>query len=329
MSISPTSRQLLVLLADGRFHSGTELAAAVAVSRSAVWKHLQALADLGLELMAVSGKGYKLSRPLELLDRRLIEQCLDQSALACLRDIEIHDVITSTNSYLLDAAQRHCGSGMVCLAEYQSAGKGRRGRRWVSPFGHNVYLSILWHYQNGPASIAGLSLVVGLALAKVLRQAGIEEIGLKWPNDIYWRSRKLGGILIEVSGESGGPCHAVVGIGLNLYLPEPQGQVIDQAWTDLAQILGSASAERNRLVASLLNALLPLLAEFESKTLSGYLAEWRGFDCMLGKPALVSVGEQQFHGIVRGVDEQGMLLLEQIDGQLRRFASGEVSLKPT
>jgi BirA family biotin operon repressor/biotin-[acetyl-CoA-carboxylase] ligase len=319
---------LLSLLADGKFHSGTELAAALAISRSAVWKHLQALSELGIDLMAVSGKGYKLAQPLKLLERWQIESHLHESAAKLLQDIEVHDVIASTNSYLLERAHQNAMCGLVCLAEYQSAGKGRRGKTWISPFGHNIYLSILWHYQNGPASIAGLSLAIGVALVNALQQAGIDGVGLKWPNDIYWRGRKLAGILIEVSGESSGPCHAVIGLGLNLYLPESQGHNIDQAWVDLSQIMGNGQMiERNKLVALLLNQLLPTIADFETLTLAAYLTEWRRFDCMLGKPAAVSIGLQHFQGIVRGIDEQGMLLLEQADGQVRSFASGEVSLK--
>jgi BirA family biotin operon repressor/biotin-[acetyl-CoA-carboxylase] ligase len=327
MLISATTRQLLQLLADGQFHSGTELASTLNISRSSVWKHLQALSELGLEVIAVTGKGYKLPQPLQLLDKALIEAQLSPASSALLHDLEIHPVITSTNSHLLAAAAQHCGSGQACLAEYQSGGKGRRGKQWISPFGSNIYLSVLWRYQNGPAAIAGLSLAIGVAVVRVLRQLGIEEVGLKWPNDIYWRGRKLGGILIEVSGESGGPCHAVIGLGLNLYLPEQQAQAIDQAWVDMQQINPAAMPERNRLVALLLNQLLPILAEFEDCGLPMYLEEWRGFDCLVDKAVTLSFGEQRIQGVVRGVDDQGMLLLELDNGQLRSFASGEISLK--
>jgi len=315
------------LLADGQFHSGTELATALQISRSSVWKSLQALIELGLEVIAISGKGYKLPRPLQLLDKALIEAQLSPASEALLDDLEIHPLIISTNSHLLDAAARNAGSGRVCLAEYQSGGKGRRGKQWISPFGANVYLSVLWRYQNGPAAIAGLSLAIGVAVVRVLRQLGIDEVGLKWPNDIYWRGRKLGGILIEVSGESGGPCHAVVGLGLNLYLPAQPAQAIDQAWVDLHQIAVASMPERNRLTALLLDQLLPMLAAFEHCGLSAYLQEWRAYDCLQGKPVVLSFGEQRLQGVARGIDEQGLLLLELDDGQRRSFASGEISLK--
>jgi BirA family biotin operon repressor/biotin-[acetyl-CoA-carboxylase] ligase len=321
--------RLLDLLADGLFHSGTEMAQMLGISRSAVWKHLQVLEGLGLELMALSGKGYRLRRPLQLLRQQAIYQHLTLQAKDMISKLEIWPSIASTNTFLVDMAHRGIDSGRVCLAEYQTAGKGRRGRRWVSPFGHNIYLSVLWRYQNGPAAIAGLSLAVGVATVRALQLVGVEGLGLKWPNDIYWRERKLAGILIEVSGESGGPSHVVVGLGINLYLPPQHADTIDQAWVDLTHILGDeVMQQRNRIVALLLNELLPVVANFEEQRLECYLAAWRSLDCMLGKAAIVRIGEQAFSGRAAGVDEQGLLLLEDESGTVRSFASGEVSLRP-
>jgi len=334
MLISPALKQLLELLADGRFHSGTELASALAISRSAVWKQLQSLAELGLELVAVSGKGYKLQRPLQLLDQASISAHLEEPASAYVSEIEIHDLMPSTNSYLLERAQHNAVAGLVCLAEYQSAGKGRRGRQWVSPFGHNIYLSILWRYQGGPGALTGLSLAVGVAVVRALRALGIQDVALKWPNDILWQQRKLAGILIEVSGDSSGPCHAVIGLGLNLYLPPQQAATIEQSWVDLQQILAASAPvgtqiklERNHLVALLLNQLLPVIAGFETQGISDYLDEWRSYDGMQGKAVTLYIGQQAFHGTVQGIDNQGLLLLEDSDGQIKTLASGEVSFR--
>lgn len=327
MPISATSKALLALLADSRFHSGTHLASAMGISRSAVWKHLQALDSLGLVFTAVSGKGYRLLQPLELLDASQIYQSLSSKASELIQDLELHDVMASTNSHLMVRAQQNAPSGLVCLAEYQSEGRGRRGKSWVSPYGHNIYLSLLWRYQLGPSVLAGLSLAIGVGVIRMLRQLGINDVGLKWPNDIYWRGRKLAGILIEVSGESSGPCHAVIGLGLNVYLPTDQGHAIDQAWVDLLNILGSTCPSRNFLVASLLNNLLPIIAAYERQTARAYLDEWRSYDCMLGLPAVISMGNHQLHGIVRGVNDEGLLLMEDEAGDLRQFASGEISLR--
>ncbi|MGR8931630.1 MAG: bifunctional biotin--[acetyl-CoA-carboxylase] ligase/biotin operon repressor BirA [Gammaproteobacteria bacterium] len=328
MLISENIKRVLALLADGQFHSGTELARMMSVSRTSVWKHLQALADLGVEVVGVSGKGYKMQRPLHLLDVEQIDDYLDERAGALINRIDIHPLIHSTNAHLSETALHSQASGLVCLAEYQTAGKGRRGRRWISPFGHNIYMSILWHYADGPAAIAGLSLAVGVAVVKAIGKVGVKDIGLKWPNDIYWQGRKLGGILIEVSGESDGPCRAVIGLGVNIYLPARQAESIEQAWVDLRQILGdSVLSQRNRLVASLLNEMMPVIAGFDQQTLLDYVQQWRGFDCMQGRDAVIYIGQQRFEGVVKGIDDQGLLLLETDEGGVRAFASGEVSFR--
>lgn len=328
MLISETLKQLLQLLADGKFHSGTELSRALAISRSAIWKQLHALSELGVELTALSGKGYKLQQPLQLLDQHRIGGYLDQQTLQLIKRLEIHDAIHSTNSYLHELAGKGGESGLVCFAEFQAAGKGRRGRTWVSPFGHNIYLSILWRYQDGPAAIAGLSLALGVAVVRALRQLGIKDVGLKWPNDIYWQQRKLAGILVEVSGESSGPCHAVIGLGLNFYLSARQAENIDQPWIGLCSVLGeTACARRNELAALLLNHLMPVIADFENESIQDYADEWRSYDCMLGKAVNLFVGQQSHEGTIAGIDDNGLLLLKGGDGQMRAFASGEVSFR--
>jgi len=193
--ISDKQKKILKLLADGEFHSGTELAELLGVSRSAICKQLNGLSVLGLQHAAVSGKGYRLDRPLELLDNTQINAELTPAQQAAISVLEIHDTLPSTNTYLVEASQQGALSGFVCFAEHQTAGKGRRGRQWVSPYGSNLYLSILWRFQQGGmASTAGLSLAIGVAVIRALRAQGFSEAGLKWPNDIYCQGKKLGGI---------------------------------------------------------------------------------------------------------------------------------------
>jgi len=325
---TPGLLQLVSLLADGRFHSGTELAQTLAVSRSTVWKQMQGLTEWGLEWSALTGKGYKLLSPLQLLEEATLRAHLTPETAELLGDLELHAVIDSTNTYLKQRRLAPNSQASVCFAEYQTAGKGRRGRPWVSPFGHNLYLSIAWEYADGPAALAGLSLIVGLAVVRALSRAGIDGIGLKWPNDIYWQQRKLAGILIEVSGESDGPCQAVIGLGLNFYLPRSEALAIDQAWVDLRQILGEhVYLQRNRIAASILNEVLPAIAHYQTDRLTEALPAWRSYDCLQGKPVVVSIGAQRIEGIAQGIDHQGLLLLTGSDGQLRSFASGEVSVK--
>lgn len=325
MNISDKQKKILSLLADGEFHSGTELAAELGISRSAVWKQLSGLSDFGLQYSAVSGKGYRLDNALELLAASEINEAVDDRAGALISSLEIHDQIDSTNRYLVECSQHNAVSGAVCFAEHQTAGKGRRGRQWVSPYGSNIYLSILWRFQQGPAAISGLSLAIGVAVIRALKQHRINDVGLKWPNDIYSQGKKLGGILVEVSGETDGPCSAVIGLGLNLFVPEMEAQSITQAWTDLSKITGQTRLFRNKLAGTLLNHLLPVIAEYEGVGIQAHLDEWRSYDCLTGKPATLFIGQQQFEGIVQGIDDNGMLLIERPDGSVQTFASGEVS----
>ncbi len=325
MRLSNKQKTILALLADGQFHSGPELAKTLNVSRSAVWKQFNALTDLGLPYSAVSGKGYRLDRPLELLDGKEILASVDEPTRSLISSLEIFDQIPSTNTYLVERALENSPSGAVCFAEQQTAGKGRRGRRWVSPFGSNIYLSILWRFQDSPLAISGLSLAVGVAVIRALNFHFADAFQLKWPNDIYCHDKKLGGILVEVSGESGGPCTAIIGLGLNIYLPEAEAVDITQLWTDLSQITGTKQLNRNALAGTLLNQLLPVIAEFEENGITMYLDEWRNYDCLKGKTATLFIGQHSHEGTVKGIDDQGLLLLTHPDGGTKAYASGEVS----
>ncbi len=326
MLLADKQKKILTLLADGEFHSGTVLAQLLGVSRAAIWKQLKSLSDeLDLTISAVHGRGYRLDKALELLTWEKMATVLNENSTALISSLEIHDQIDSTNRYLVEQTQRQAASGLVCFAEQQTAGKGRRGREWVSPFGSNIYLSIAWHYQQGSyAAIAGLSLAVGVAVIRALREQQLDDVGLKWPNDIISQGKKLGGILIEVSGESDGPCRVVIGVGLNLFLPESKAQSITQAWTDITKITGQRPL-RNALAGGLLNHLLPMIAGFEERGLSAYLDEWRRYDCLKGQPATLFIAQQMIEGIVEGVNDDGLLLLKHKDGAVQAFASGEVS----
>lgn len=198
--------ELLRLLADGRLHSGAVLAERLDMTRAAVCKAVRRLSDqLGLEITSGRGRGYRLITPIELLDAQRIGETLAATGRAPPVRLEIHQRIDSTNRHLMREAAHGAPSGTVCLAERQTAGQGRHGRCWVSPFGANLYLSILWRYPCGPAGLSGLSLAAGAVVADALRQLGVQGLVLKWPNDLLWGGRKLGGILLEVSGEAQGP----------------------------------------------------------------------------------------------------------------------------
>jgi BirA family biotin operon repressor/biotin-[acetyl-CoA-carboxylase] ligase len=320
-------RLLLDILNDGQLHSGEELAVQLGgISRAAVWKTIRSLATLGLEIHAVRGCGYRLAEPLELLAADWIQAELTDAARRWVNGIEIYERIDSTNTYLLNRAKGGLASGSVCLAEWQSGGRGRHGRSWVSPFAASIYLSLLWRFFMGPALLSGLSLVVGVALVRALSGLGVAGLGLKWPNDLLWRQRKLAGVLLEFGGEAAGPCHIVAGVGLNVAMPKSAAQAIDQPWVDLRRIPGTGRLSRNRLAACLISELVTAFAQFEQSGFDAFREEWQGYDLVQGQPVIVKLPTTTVSGIARGVDEAGALLVETATG-IRRFLGGEVSLR--
>ncbi|MGH1486462.1 MAG: bifunctional biotin--[acetyl-CoA-carboxylase] ligase/biotin operon repressor BirA [Cellvibrionaceae bacterium] len=316
--------RLIGLLADGSFHSGEEIGQQLQVSRAAVWKQLQKLSELGLSVESLKGKGYRLAKRIELLDRELIESELAAPVASHLRPLDIAFDIDSTSGRALSRLSlAEVGKGYVCLAERQTGGRGRRGRQWVSPFGCNLYLSLVWEFESGAAALEGLSLLVGIATVRTLIGFGFESVKLKWPNDILLDGKKLGGILLEMTGDPSGRCHVVVGIGLNVDM-STEGGAIDQPWAALSQFKPVIS--RNRLAAALLNELVPLLATYSSTGFAVYVDEWRGLDAYLNCPVKVMSGDKQVVGISRGVADNGALLLA-VDGQEQRVYGGELSLR--
>lgn len=317
--------KLLNLLADGRFHSGSELGATLGISRSAVWKHLQTFPDLDIDVHAVRGRGYQLARPVELLARELILSAMDDHSKNLISDLEIHDEIDSTNSYLMQQAVTDSPSGYICLAESQRAGRGRHGRRWVSPHARNIYLSVLWNFRLGPDSLAGLGLAVGVGIMRSLREFGIYDAGLKWPNDVIWKGAKLAGILLEMTGTSSSNCCVVIGVGLNVDMSARGAAVIDQPWTDVNTIVGKRIS-RNVVAASLIRQVLKVLTDFEKYGLSPFLDEWRKYDIVTGRKVTVQLPDSELSGIGQGIDDNGALIIRDKD-HMHRFFSGEVRLQ--
>lgn len=316
---------LLTMLADGRFHSGTELGEKTGRTRAAVWKAIQSLQESGLEIFSVRGKGYRLAEPVELLNRESILEHMDETARPYLTGLEIFDVIDSTNAYLLELAKQGEATGHACLAEQQHAGRGRRGRNWISPPGGNVYLSLLWRFNAGATQLGGLSLAMGLAVTRALGEIGFEDARVKWPNDILFNNRKLGGILLEMTGEASGPCVVVAGIGLNVRAPEALMSAVEQDWTDLESALANKVA-RNRLVGHLLSHLIATVRQFEQQGFPSFQREWNANHAFAGQEVELHLPGRRLRGIAQGVDQNGALLLAH-DGKLQRFHSGEVSLR--
>ncbi|TVP53181.1 MAG: bifunctional biotin--[acetyl-CoA-carboxylase] ligase/biotin operon repressor BirA [Halomonadaceae bacterium] len=314
---------VIQILADGELHSGQELAAALGVSRTAVWKQLQLLeSDYGLQMTAVRGQGYQLNYPLDLLDHDQMMKWLDPALQPGLT-IQLEPVITSTNDTLMSMPPGKADFAL-CAAEMQTAGKGRRGRSWHSPFASNLYFSLAFDLHGGGAAVDGLSLVAGLATAEALETLVQKSVTLKWPNDVWMADRKLAGVLVELQGEAQGGFRVVLGIGLNVYLTPEQGSVIDQPWTSLQQHQAVPAGGRNRLLAVLLNHLLPCLNEFRKSGFAPFYQRWQGLDALRDQPLMVP--GQDLRGTGAGVDERGCLLLKTTDG-LITLNAGEVSIR--
>ncbi len=323
-----THLRLVRQLADGRYHSGEALASNLGLSRAAIWKAVHKASErLGLEIESRQGKGYRLVAALELLDPERLLSGMSPEGRRRISRLDLFVDLDSTNAHLLTAGQAGAPSGTLCLAERQTAGRGRRGRAWVSPFGTNLYLSLLWRFPGGPGELGGLGLAAGAALAQVLEEAGVAGIGLKWPNDLLWRRRKLGGLLVEVAAEAQGPSLVVVGLGLNTRLYGDQGQGIDQPWVDLNEILGPGGYSRNQLAAHLAEALTATLEVFGGEGLAPFLPLWNHYDLYRGEEVEIRLGDHLIQGIQAGITAQGTLRLE-VAGETRIFTSGEVSLRP-
>lgn len=308
---------LISILADGEFHSGEQLGERLGMSRAAINKHIQTLRDWGVDVFTVPGKGYSLPEPVQLLNEELIAGQIDQGRVTVL------SVIDSTNQYLLDRLNE-LQSGDACVAEYQQAGRGRRGRKWFSPFGANLYLSIYWRLEQGPAAAVGLSLVIGIVIAEVLQSLGADKVRVKWPNDLYLQDRKLSGILVELTGKTGDAAQIVSGAGINLAMRRVESDVVNQGWISLQE--AGVSIDRNALAARLIKELRAGLQLFEQEGLAPYLSRWEKLDNFLNRPVKLIIGDKEIFGISRGIDTQGALLLEQ-GGVIKPWVGGEISLR--
>ncbi len=318
--------ELLKLLQDGRFHSGEVLARQLGVSRGAVWKALKKMAqDFGLDVQSVRGRGYRLDSAIEFLDVDKIQAHLNPLTDSRLSAVEVHSSLNSTNQLLCEQARQGAKSGHVVIAEHQQAGRGRRGRSWVSPFAQNIYLSLLWRFDFALTRLSGLSLMVAVAVARALQRISGIEPQLKWPNDIQFQGRKLSGNLLEVQGEADGPCAAVIGIGVNVSMPTMAAEDIDQPWIDLSTA-SNRYISRNILSAAILDELVMGLIAFSTSGLKTFMPDWRRWDGIQGKPVRLVFADHEIEGQAEGIDEQGALLLKNGNG-LRRYHMGEVSLR--
>jgi BirA family biotin operon repressor/biotin-[acetyl-CoA-carboxylase] ligase len=314
---------ILRLLADGKFHSGEDIARHFNVSRTSVWNALQHAEQLGVEVFSVQGRGYKLPQAIALLDEQSILNTLGKQA--ALMQIEVHDHLASTNSYLMQNI--HVARHATCVAaNLQTGGRGRRGRSWHAGLGASLTFSLLWRFQCGASALSGLSLAVGVALMRGLHELGITSSQLKWPNDVLINREKLAGILIELQGDMEGPSTAVIGMGINLNLPDKLKQQIDQPVTDLASVFNEV-INPNHLLGILLKHLTNVLVTFEQGGFSALRDEWTQHHAYHEQDVRMLMPDgREIHGVVQGITEDGSLLVTTAEG-VQRFISGEIGLR--
>lgn len=319
------ARQLLAALASGEAISGAQLADRAGVTRAAIWKQVEALRARGVPIEARGTAGYRLPWPVQLLDPVKIRAALPRNGAARLGALEVHWELDSTSSEL----QRRLGEAAdlsVVLAETQTAGRGRRGRSWLSPPGLNLYLSCLKRFERGFASLSGLSLAVGTMVLRAIESLGIGGAGLKWPNDVLAADGKLAGVLVELSGEYQGPCAAVVGVGLNLRLTDALRAQAGQPACDLAA-LAPEPPERNVVAARLIGALADGLREFERHGFAPFAGDYARHDLLAGRMLRLSGAQGPFEGVGEGVDARGALLVRLAGGELRSVDSADVTVR--
>lgn len=311
--------RLVKILSDGQYHDGTGIGRVLNMTRSAVWKLIKKLQAYGLNIDSIKGKGYSLQEPLILLEVETIKRHLKDKV-----DIYLFESVDSTNDYLKNG--HHQNLVKICLAEQQTAGKGRLNRYWYSPFAKNIYLSCVFHFAKDVSSLAGLSLVTSLAILKTIQAEGIKEgLFVKWPNDVFYKNKKLAGSLIEIQAESHGHSVAIIGIGVNVNMLNIPEKNISQDWTSLQKILGQY-IDRNELCARLINHLFFYLREFDQHGFSPFMDDWMKVDCLANKTITLKTINTKIKGKVTGIDPQGHLLLRLTNGQLKSFSSGDTSI---
>lgn len=324
------TNELLALLADGAFHSGERLGTAAGLTRAAVWKHIRKLGRWGLEVEAGSGRGYRLTQSIELLNGKSIHAALSGNELFEFDRVDVFVETGSTNQYLLENPPTRAGVLRVCLAEWQSSGRGRLERPWVSPLGSGICISAGWIFSGTPQNFSALSLAAGAAIADVIAQHCGVNVRLKWPNDIVWGDCKLGGVLVESRIESHALCHVVIGMGINFSVPDavlaelsdwPAGAV------DLRTATSGADIGRNALATKLSAELGALFSSFARNESARWLDRWRELDYLRGKAICVSSAVDSFDGLADGIDDDGALLVIDSAGIRQRVVAGDARVR--
>lgn len=314
---------LLSLLSDGQFHSGEELGDRLSISRAAVWKQLQKIQQLGVDLESVKGRGYRIPGGMDLLKPIELKDAFELMPIP-IAGLSILSTTDSTNKQVVKYLNSGGEGPFLCSCEQQTDGRGRRGRVWHSPYGENLYFSLSWKFQSGASVLEGLSLAVGVVIAETLRSMGASQCSLKWPNDIVYEGKKLGGILIELTGDIEGPCQVIIGVGINVSM-RARSADIDQPWTDLSKVMPT-EPNRTNLLIDLVKALLQMLQDYEQNSFAKYRAKFETLNSHQNKKVCLLLGDKKIFGTVLGVEASGALVVETANGR-EVFNGGEISLR--
>jgi BirA family transcriptional regulator, biotin operon repressor / biotin---[acetyl-CoA-carboxylase] ligase len=325
-----TPDALLRALADGDARSAEELAREFAVTPATVRGNVRRLADWGVEVRTTHAGEYCLARPLDLIDARVVRAALAPHTAERIARLDVFTEIGSTNEYLLGLPAPRAGELAVSIAEFQHAGRGRRGRRWTAPLGAGLCLSTAWRFPETPSDLAALTLAVGVVAWRSLAAVARVDVALKWPNDLAFDERKLGGVLLELGAGGRAGCHVVAGIGINVALP-PELLAVLSDWprgaVDLATATGGAPPARAALAASLIDGLASLFACYATVGFAPYRADWRAADLLRDRRVTLVDAAGGVSGTARGIEADGALVLETANGTRRRVISGDVSVR--
>ena len=316
--------KLVEILNDELPHDGTTLGESLDVSRNAIWKMIHRLQLNGVEISATKGKGYQLKTPLQLLGESEIISKLP-TKIAEQTTTSLFEYIDSTNTYLMQPGNRQ--HLHLCTTERQTSGRGRFDRSWYSPFAENIYLSLCYQFQMDPSELTGLSLIIAVSIVNTLRDVfSIDDLSIKWPNDVFYKDQKLSGNLVELVAQVHGATTTVIGIGLNVNMSTDDDENISQAWTSLYNISGK-HYDRNEIIAELLKELLANIELFKHEGFKPFQAQWNKCSYLYNKEISVNIGKTLHFGTAKGLTPRGQLILKTNEGETLHLNAGEVKLK--
>lgn len=317
---------LLQIMSDGQVYSGLQLCDRLGLTKAQVLATIEAARRTGLEVQGAGESKYRLERPLELLDRNSLIRAFGFAESSRDPRLEVLFEVDSTNAHLMGLVKAGAKAPYFCIAENQTAGRGRCGRRWVNPLASQITFSALHSFDLPPHALSGLSLVAGIAIGSSLQDYGFQGIQIKWPNDLVCGNKKLGGLLLELVGEGSGPCHVVTGVGLNYQLPPSTSELLDQPWVDLATFGQVRPGARNRIAGRLMAALDAAYAEFARFGFERFQPAWAHFDALQNKRIDVLTSNSVISGRALGIAPDGTLRVL-VGDQIKRFASADISVR--